>query len=373
MSPKTQGRLPLKVGLRRWRRLGAQVVGPVCLALCGVSHAQFSRYADEIEMKRLDFHPQGSFRRETGTQFYGVLDQALVWRRDVEARHGCGTTVLRGAALQSLSASHLGVRSTERLDAGWLAHLKLEHGFEPGTGMPADECPRFFGRGASVGLSHRRWGRLDVGRQDHPAWLVALLSDPWGGSAVASPGNGNYYIGRSKQHPLIDSRSDRAITYTSPDIDRLTLQAQGTAAGQADGSGERGWAVHWRGGGLSAAIGWQRWNNDTRAWPLALAYTFATWRGHAGYTQGQDMGKDFRNLFIGATLPDRSGPWQAETRLGLNLHRADGEAAVRRLSAGRVWPWSRRTAWQAELSVDAVKGKATQVRLGLGVRHAFTL
>lgn len=356
------------------RQPGRRALAIGILALtASTANAQFSRYADEIELKRLDFHPKPSFRREVGSEIYGVLDQALIWRRGDDDPHPCKKRKYRGPALDGLSASHLGFRSTETLDSGWLAHVDLEHGFAVDTGKSADKCADFFDRAANVGLSNRLWGRVDLGRQDQPAWHVALLADPWAGNAVASPGDGNYYLAASSLNPALRSRTDDAITYTSPEVAGVTIQVQGAAPLHPNSTGEHGWAISYRGGGLAAAVGWQRWRSDTEALPMAVVYTFDQWRGYAGLTLGRDMGKDFRNLFVGAAIPERSGPHPGEWRFGLNLHRIDGQPSQRKFSAGHVCPFSKRTTLQMELSVEPRPGAATQARLGFGIRHAFTL
>ena len=39
----------------------------------------------------------------------------------------------------------------------------------------------FWDARATVGLSDREWGRVDLGLMDQPAWQLALRADPWGG------------------------------------------------------------------------------------------------------------------------------------------------------------------------------------------------
>ncbi|MBL0087328.1 MAG: porin [Ideonella sp.] len=362
----------------------ALVIGILALT-AGTANAQFSRYADEIELKRLDFHPKPSFRREVGSEIYGVLDQALIWRRGDDPSYRCDQLVQGGTSFGGLSASFVGFRSTEILGAGWRVHLTLEQGLRVNTGeLPLCDSA-FFDRTAGVGLSHRIWGRIEFGRLEQPAWRVALLADPWAGDSVASPGDRNYYDSPA-------NRSNNAILYTSPETAGWTFQFFGTAraspglffqserAAQDDAveaskrpANELGLAIRYQSGGLTTAAGWQRWSAGTWAWPVSVVYTLDHWRGYAGLTVGQSEGKDYRNLLLGAAIPERSGPHPGEWRFGLNLHRIDGQPSQRKFSAGHVCPFSKRTALQMELSVEPRPGAATQARLGFGIRHAFTL
>ena len=336
--------------------------------------AQFSRSADEIEIKRLDFHPKGSFLRAVGVEIYGVLDQALIWHRPV-----IDTGLFQAASPQwelgALSASYVGIRGTEVLDLGWRAHFKLEHGFNADLGSPANDRAKFWDRGSSVGVSHLLWGRVDLGRIDQPAWQVALMADPWGGGgSVATPGDDNFYVKPPGTGGVFRNRTDKAIAYTSPEALRdLSVQLQGSAKDEAGAVQEYGMAWRYQSGALVAAFGWQRWRGDTQAWPLAAVYTFAQWRGYAGATFGRVDGVDYRNLFVGAAIPERSGPHPGEFRLGLNHHQTEGQAARWKLSAGRVHPLSKRTLLQAEAGVEAQSGTATKSSLGFGIRHAFAL
>lgn len=352
--------------------------------------AQFNRYADEIELKRLDHHPRGSYL--TYAEIYGTIDIGIGYGKELSVPVSADPCVPGPAAADlrvgGLSSSVLGFRAAETLDRGWRAHAVLEHGLNADTGCRASRTGLFWDRQASVGLAHQDWGRLDVGRLDQPAWAVALLSDPWSGGSSASPGDNMYYRTPSGPESAGRQRSSAAIVYTSPERRNWTVEllrtvrpsARAVGDGRSDPSQpsiatplEWGVALRYRGGGWQAGIGWQRWDAENHALPVAAVYTFNHWRGFVGVTLGRTGGKDYRNLFVGATLQERSGPRPPLWRMGLDIHQSDGEPTLSKLGAGQLLPLSRNTALQWNLAVTAKGQNAARPMFDIGLRHTFTL
>lgn len=352
--------------------------------------AQFSRYADEIELKRLDHHPRGSYLRYA--EIYGTIDLGIGYGKELSAPVTADACAPGPAAsdlrVGGLSSSLLGVRAAETLDRGWRAHAVLEHGLNADTGCRTSRAGLFWDRQASVGLSHQDWGRLDVGRLDQPAWAVALLSDPWSGGSVASPGDNMYYRSPSVPASAGRQRSSAAISYASPERSGWTIELQRTmrpsARSMGDGKSDPGlpstdlpfeWgaALRYRSGGWQAGLGWQRWDAENRALPVAAVYTFNQWRGFVGATLGRTGGREYRNLFVGATLQERSGPRPPLWRMGLDIHHSDGEPTLSKLGAGQLLPFSRRTALQWNVAATAKGQNATRPMIDIGLRHTFTL
>lgn len=350
------------------------------LAACtGFAQAQFSLLADEIELKRLDHHPRGSFVVSPRLRFYGALDMGLRSGGVMPDRRDCEPRVRARTA--GPGPSYIGLRGTETLDFGWRAELRLE-------GYGGTACRLYLDRESTVGIAHRLWGELKLGRAPQPAWDAALLADPWRGTSVATAGEDRFYLRPAGAGSILMLRTDQAATYTSPDLDGwvVTLQRQlgrsdpqtlGAPGASPLGIGlARGLSAQWRRGALTAAAGYQRWNRATEALPIAATWVFGHWQGHAGFSSGHWEGRAWRNLLIGATITERSGPRPGQWRVAGNVHRCGGREQWQ-LGAGYRMPLSARTSLQANVASGG--GNATCAaaapgsRADLGLRHEFSL
>lgn len=343
-------------------------------ALTGAAHAQFDRLTQEIELKRLDHHPKGSFLREHDLRIRGVLDAAfLVADESRPEIRGCRRRPPPPRErMGQLLASELRFLGTVPLDGGWFAQVDLAHGFNLADGTPADDCGRFFDRTSLVGIGHRSYGRIQLGRREQPAWGIALMADPFGGSSVASPGDVAYYRSPAGRGGKYRVRSDDAVTLTAPYDPNLAVEVQGSA--NSEGDAERGLAVRWRHGAWQVGAGWQRWNDRTRAVPLAATAQVGHWRASLGITWGRWDGQPYRNVLIGLALRERSGAHPGELLVAVNRHDRDAPGADGwLLGLGYVYPLSRRTTLRTELAAVDPDGRATRPRAGIGIRHSFEL
>lgn len=345
------------------------------LALClgvpaGAAQAQLDRLQQEIELKRLDHHPKGSFLREHDLRIRGVLDAAIIVAKEHKPElKSCQRRPLPPRErLGQFSASELGFRGTVPLDRGWYAQFELAHGFQLADGQSADDCGRFFDRAAVVGIGHRSYGRVQLGRRAQPAWGIALLADPFGGSSVASPGDAAYYRPPAGRGGVYKVRSDDAVTLSTPHDPNWSVELQGRVGNE--GQAERGLAVRWQHGAWQVGAGWQRWDDQTRALPLAAAVQVGHWRASAGVTWGRWDGQPYRNLLLGLAIRQRSGARPGEILFAANAHDVAG-SDVWRLGLGYVYPLSRRTTLRAEFGAVTKEGQATRGRAGFGIRHSF--
>lgn len=367
------------------------------------AHAQFSRLADEIEVKRLDFHPRPSLRKEIGAQIYGVLDLGIATGRDEPGQERGKDVPNPDLRMAGIGPSFLGIRSDALLDGGARAHAQLEHGFGADTGQPKANCKPFWNpavehgtlaptghrtrctgfwdRRASVGLSHRLYGRVDIGLLEQPARQIAFMASPWGADSVASPQEKRLYVPNPNEELTLPGLSSQAITYESPYSLNYKLQLHASLSRRPTlpGGGDAGTAEQYGAaftvklGALEAGIGWQRWEGRNHTLPLAVQYQLGNWRAHAGLTVGQRTGRDFHNVFVGASYRERSGPRPGEIRLGLNVFEMDGQTRQWKVGAGYEYPFSRRTALQANVGVRSSDPVASRVRVDVGMRHAFSL
>lgn len=348
------------------------------------AQAQYSRHEWDVEFRRLDIHPSGSLRREIGTQVYGILDLAVAFGRkraalstDCSLQDRSSAAVAcedsRWANLESLRGSRIGIRSHALLDRGLAAHVEIEHGLDTEAGVPRVGCrvPVYWDRKEVVGLSYRPWGRLDIGRQDRPARAVVLFADPWGGSAIASPGSGDVFSPPSSGLPCLD-RADNALRYSSSEhLKPWRFELQATTW-QSVSPPELGLAVWAADGPWQVAVGWHRWDRANKVLPLGVVHTLPSWRAYIGLVLGERSGRSFSNAFVGAAIPERAGPRPGEYRFGVNLYRSAGTSAWK-ASAGFVQPLSRHTSLHFEVAAELRTGEGARGRAGIGVLKAFSL
>lgn len=369
------GEVPLTTAIRvPGRRASASQLALLCaLACAGHANAQFSRLADEIEWKRLDVHPRPTLLKDPGLGVYGRVDLGLVRREFGTSnefrcrRERVGTRW----ALDSVSRSHIGWHQDAPLGSGLNVHLRLEHSFDASRGRLANDCKVFFDAAQSVAISHQDWGRIELGRRDQPAWQVALLADPWGGSSVGSPGPKHY-----RTPPVRDGlhrmRTDRALTLQSRDLAGLRIDLQASLP-EGDGPGvEHGGAWWYDTGNWRLAIGWQRWDSDNQALPMAAVWQVGMARLHLGHTSGRVGGARYRSALVALSVEERSGARRGEWRWGLNHQVEDGKASITRLSLGHVLPLNRRVAVYFNGAVQQGRGR-TDAAVDFGFRQAFSL
>lgn len=135
--------------------------------------------------------------------------------------------------------SKLGVYGEEDLGDGWSAFFRLEAGLNPDTGTQQSSSA-FFNRGSYVGISHRDWGSVSVGKQLSGASALAIGADPF-----LATGHQSIYSYLAAYRDLgygssVDSnRINDSISYSSPLIAKSVgfnlfyarKEAQGTGPG----------------------------------------------------------------------------------------------------------------------------------------------
>lgn len=230
--------------------------------------------------------------------------------------------------LDSVERSRWGLMSTEVLDGGHRAHFQLEQSLSLDNGEPRGPCMLTFDARATVGLSDRRWGRLDLGRIDQAAWLLALRADPWRGSGTASPDWRSYVTPERGA-----TRTGGSITYQSPQDHPLQISVQVGRPLLSDPD-RHGWGTSlvWDQLPWLVGLGWQAWPGGSWALPVVVAHDTGIWRWSTAVTAGQLAGADYTNVFVGLSTPrmSKGTPEREEWRLGLNLHK---------VQAGQLGDW----------------------------------
>lgn len=303
----------------------------------------------------------------------------------------------RGAShsrLRSPTRSFLRIGGTEPLDGDLLAHFRLEHSFQPANGRPLDSEGRFWDAQASVGLSLRRVGRLELGHQEQPAWGIALRLDPWGGNSVASPDRWLYApaAAASSSLPYGNDRRAGGLVVTLP-WDRparppvvFEFLAAPRAAGEPGAASPRGGAsLRYERGEWFVGAGWQQWRDGSRSAPLGVRRDFGTWALSAAHTRGRQQADPagtaapFHASMLGASwlFMGKGQPWRHEVLAALSGHAVDGAERQWKLGAGYRYRLGPRTSLQVNAAVartnDPGQPRPAMHRLlDVGLVHLFS-
>lgn len=308
----------------------------------------------------------------------------------------------QGVHTRSRTRSYLGVRGSETLSGGLAAHFRLEASLLPATGETQIRKAPFFDGSATVGLSDRDKGRIDLGRRDQPAWRIALAADPWADSSVVSPGSRLYL-------PVGGTRTPRSVTYGSPpDRDvQVELQAgrswcngvssspESGAVPEAGPEGctdrkELGASVRYARGAWYAGLGWQRWADASYAVPIAVNYDAGGFKLYAGATRGrapvasgpEPMTPElpppptvarYTSVFLGATMPvmSKGDPRRQEWAVGLSSFNPAGVQGDMKLGLGWRYRFSPRTSFHIDAAIVRSNGGARREGLEVGLVHSF--
>lgn len=198
---------------------------------------------------------------QSGVTIYGIIDMGL---EASDSGKGTAERVISGGSY----GSRLGFRGIEDLGDGLSAVFKLESGFAGDDGT-LGQGGRIFGREASVGLSHRTFGTLTLGRIPTP---VSLLQAPIDAFNWMGPG-GFISINRSGPSPrqllpqVASARVDNAMLYVSPNLSGVELRALLAAGEHSPAFGDNQ--------GLSARY-------QKGPWDLVAAYGLQKGSGSAG-------------------------------------------------------------------------------------------
>lgn len=318
-------------------------------ALAGVATAAMAGTALAQASRDLANRPPSVYDRDnlapTQVELYGLLSIGLQ-QPDDPARPGS-----RG--LGGTERSRIGLRATEVLGRGWLAHVQLEGSLRMADGAraigtPPDGESSAVAR-ATVGLSDRDLGRIDLGRMEQAAAALVLRADPWGGAGTVGPGSRLHAPGTQA-----GIRSWGLLSYSSPlqHPVRAVLQAShpDPATGETTGYGA---SLAWDRLPWLLGVGLLHRSDGVRHVPLVAALDDGQRRITVAWTEGRGLSGAppqllaYRNLFIGLSLRTMAmgDPERNEWRAGLNLHRVDG---------------------------DSGSGSGSDTKLGLGWRHRLS-
>jgi len=332
---------------RRWLRA---VAGALLLACPLLAHAQ------------LDYNG------------YGVAD--LSWGRFEPS----GSIKDDRFNSNSLSATFIGINVKDGLDGGWTPGLTLETFFrfqDFATGRKPNDP--LLSRNAFVSLASP-YGSVRVGRLQTYLFDTTVRFNALANSIAFSPAVRHVFQSGNLEGVQGDFYWDRAVSYSTPNLDGLTVNAmfaKGAAAHRGDYGGT---SIVWAHGLFAGALSMQRvhlndgFNDPTieNTLQAGATYDFGVARTFAESTWTNDIGLGVRSrvVSLGAAIP--LGPGTLDLQAAFT--KATGLAVDRKhtsTSAAYLYAYDSLTDLYVAAMDDRVRGQTRGRSAAIGVRHKF--
>ena len=304
---------------------------------------------------------------QSNVNAYGLIDVSV------------GSTKAPGGSASSavdsgkMTTSYLGFKGSEDLGDGLAAAFRLEGFLHADTGAQG----RFTGdamwaRTASIGLSHKAWGNVNLGRNTTPLFVSTLLFNAFGDSFGYSPAIRHYFTSGTTTG---DTGWSDSIAYSSPRWGGLSF---GVVAALKEGSNGGNWSVNvgYSSGPLSGSLVLQDVKKDgasavadTRTTQLSGAYDLGVAKlyGQWGQVENTTTPNTFDIAGLGAKFPLGSGAVLVQW----GQIAPDTGAERQTVSAGYSHNLSKRTDVYAVLMHDKVEGLSAGNGYSVGIRHRF--
>lgn len=279
----------------------------------------------------------------------------------------------RGIDSGKMTTSYVSLRGTEDLGDGLAAVFALESFMRADTGAAGRfNGDTFWARNSWVGLAHKSYGRVTLGRNTTPLFVSTLLFNAFGDSFGYSPSIRHYFTSGTVSG---DTGWNDSVQVTSPSLGGATVSLIGAAS---EGSNGRNWGGHalYFGGPLAATFAFEDVKKDagaptadTRTWQLGGSYAVGTVKGfgQVGNVKNRTSGVDFDLLGLGASVDIDAG--KALVQWG-RLKPSTG-AKRNTFSVGYDHFVSKRTDLYAVVMSDKVDGLSSGSGWSLGIRHRY--
>lgn len=311
---------------------------------------------------------------QSSVQIYGLIDMS------VGSTKAPGGTSVTGVDSGKMSTSFYGFSGTEDLGGGLSAQFKIEGFLRSDVG----EQGRFagdaqFARTSSLGLSHRDFGSISLGRTTTQLFVSTLLFNAFGDSFGYSPSIRHYFASGAGSVSG-DTGWNDSIAYSSPTLGGFRFGTTVTTKESAVGVGNGGnWSVGASYGGsgrFAASVVHQNVKKDaagavpdTATTQLGASYDFGLAKAFLQYGQIKNTTLSNRTRITGAgvRVPVNSGAFVAQygsmdLRVGVDR---------KTLSLGYLHTLSRRTDLYAVVMNDKLDGQSSGGGYSVGLRHRF--
>ncbi|MBE0612188.1 MAG: porin [Burkholderiales bacterium] len=311
---------------------------------------------------------------------YGTFDGGIRNQSNVD---GLGGGLLSMDSAGTYNSNRWGMKGSEDLGNGMKANFKLEGGFMTGTGV-GSISGGLFGRGQTVGLSSKSWGKLDLGRNYTSIFYTTGAYDPF-----------HYkYTGIIPIAGLDGARRNNTITYTSNPMNGLVIRANmglgevvdNNAAGRNTELG-----VSYGNGPFSMGIayGVDRDAADTvnsKQWTIGGAYKTGPWEFMVGYDRDDNMSLAATGAETERKVTWLGGRYKMSGNNAVSLayyndkrDATAGDGTKKLWILGFVHNLSKRTEFYADIDNAKVDGSMraagstdnSNTGISVGINHAF--
>lgn len=300
--------------------------------------------------------------------FFGLLDVSA------GAYKTPGGNSATGVDSSRMTTSFFGVKGAEDLGNGYSAVFRLESFLRVDVGEAGRaRGDKLFARNSTVGVEHKQYGRITLGRNTSTLFISTLLFNAFRDSAGYSPAIRHYFLSGTVTG---DTGWDDSIGYYSPNWGGLRVS--GVAALKEDSNGGNY--------NLSVGYGNKKWAlrtvfqevkkdnargpvDDTRAWQLSGSYNIAKTRLFAQYgtVDNDTTSNSFDILGLGVSIP--VGPGNVLLQWGSLAPESGADRNT--ASIGYDVFLSRRTDVYAAFLHDKIDGLSAGQSYSLGMRHRF--
>jgi predicted porin len=284
----------------------------------------------------------GAASAQTNVTVYGVADLSLSKTTGTSAQ-------MSGNGLMNNGNSRIGFRGTEDLGGGLKASFQFEHAVNAESGA-TDAV--MFQRAANMSLSGN-WGTFYMGR--------GLSTGFHAIAAYELTGTANYSALANQFGFTGGTRNNSEFRYTTPNFGGFSA-ALGyiTDTDNATADAEIGLNAIYRGGPISAGLGYTRLGGGGSDWSLGGAYDFGAFKVAASYQNPNGVSRGF-TLGGGATFGAVSLVLDIARETGNGIKNTDYLLEAK-------YSLSKRTTVYGAFHRE---GTASANSFGVGVRHNF--
>lgn len=303
---------------------------------------------------------------------YGLIDMSV----DSVKASGNGKTRQTLVESGNMTTSYYGFSGSEDLGNGLSAQFKLEGFFKANSGSQGRAgTDNQFSRTASVGLSHKDYGTINLGRNTTALFVSTLSFNAFGDSFGYSPSI-RHYFGGLQNAVTGDTGWSESIAYSSPVWSGFRFGLSAAAKGTSNG-GNWGANIGYSKGPLAAALvvqdvkksGILGGDADTKTTQLNASYDFGVAKVFGQYAQVENTttGIDSDLTHLGVRVP--AGPGAVIAQWGHNAPDLGADRVT--TSVGYLYPLSKRTEVYAVAMHDKKANEASGSAYSLGVRMRF--
>lgn len=313
---------------------------------------------------------------QSQVKVYGLVDLSIGSSQEA----GIDKPVKSAVDSGKMTTSYYGLSGSEDLGGGLSALFKLESFLRADSG----EQGRFsgdpqFSRTASVGLAHKDYGTLTLGRNTTALFLSTLSFNAFGDSFGYSPSI-RHYFGSGQNAVTGDTGWSDSIAYASPSWNGWRFGVAGAAKEASTGSSNGdNWSANlaYASGPLAAALVLQDVKKDgstatvadTRTTQINVCYDFGVAKlfGQYATVENRSTGIDRDLSGLGVRVP--AGPGALIAQWGQNSPATGAERNT--YSVGYLYPLSRQTELYAAAMKDELDGQPSGHSYSAGMRLRF--